>query len=266
MIGKSKTGKNFKGLVYYCLQKEKNAEVLDLNGLSHSDSRGLIREFNVIRSENQNISRPVWHSSLSFSKQDKISNDKMVEIANRFMEKAGFTKENNQFIIIKHNDKEYAHCHIIANRVGFDGSAVSDYYCKTKSVQWAKQIENEYDLVKVQELSRKKMIEKTLEKSVDPNVIYLKEAINNVLKQPGINTLSNLAQNLLLKGIDMQILKHAKTGLEYGVSFSVGDKSYKGSEIGKQYAFKSLSNSLSPTLKVVKTVTKIIAKGLTQGM
>ncbi len=266
MIGKTKTGKGFKGVVYYCFQKEKNAEVLDLNGLSHSDTKGLIREFNAIRSENQNISKPVWHSSLSFSKEDKMTNDKMVEIANRFMEKAGFSKDNNQFVIIKHNDKGHTHCHIIANRVGFDGNAVSDYYCKTKSVQWAKQIEKEYNLTRVQELSKKRMIEETLSKSNEPTVIQLKETINKVLRQPEVKTLSNLAQNLLLQGVDMQILRHTKTGLEYGVLFSKDGKTYKGSEIGKQYAFKSLSSNLSPTLRITKTVVKLISKGITQGM
>lgn len=260
MIGKTKTGKGFKGVVYYCLQKEKNAEVLDLNGLSHSDAKGLIREFNVIRNENQNISKPVWHSSLSFSNEDKMTNQKMIEIANRFMEKAGFTKDNNQFVIIKHNDKGHTHCHIIANRVGFDGNAISDYYCKTKSVQWAKQIEKEYSLTIVQEKSRKRMIEETLSKSNDPAVIQLKETINKVLRQPGINTLSNLAQNLLLQGVDMQIFRYAKTGIEYGVSFTMEGKTYKGSDIGKQFRIKELSTNLSPTLKIAKTVVKLFLK------
>ena len=266
MIGKTKTGAGFKGAIYYCLQDKKTPEILDLNGLSHTDAKGLTREFNAICSENPNISKPVWHSSLSFTKEDNMTNDKMVEIANRFMEKAGFSKENNQFVIIKHNDRDHTHCHIIANRVGFDGKAVSDYYCKSRTVQWAKQIENEYGLTKVQDLAQRNRIDKTLIKTNDQTKEQLKETINRTLRQPEIKTLSNLAQNLLLQGVDMQILKHAKTGLEYGVSFCKDGKTYKGSEIGKQFAYKSLSSNLSPTLRIAKTVVKLISKGLTQGM
>jgi len=265
MIGKTRTHGGFRGTVYYCLQEKKNPEILELNGLSNTKPRGLYKEFEAIRNENQNISKPVWHSILSF-KEDNITNDKMVEIANRLMEKAGFSKENNQFVFIKHNDREHLHCHIIANRVGFNGRAVNDFYCKSKTVQWAKQLENEFGLIKVQDLAQRNRIEKTLSKTNDQTKEHLKETITKILRQPEIKTLSNLAQNLLLQGIDMQILRHAKTGLEYGVSFSKDGKIYKGSDIGKQFAFKSLSSNLSPTLKMAKTVVKLISKGLTQGL
>ena len=265
MIGKTKTGKGFKGVVYYCLQKEKNAEILDLNGLSHADAKGLIREFNAIRSENQNISKPVWHSSLSFAKEDKMTTNKMVEIANRFMEKAGFSKDNNQFVIIKHNDRGHTHCHIIANRVGFDGKAVSDYYCRSKTVKWAKEIEKEYNLTIVQELAQKNRMERTLGKTQDQSKEQIRNIIAQVLKQPGVKSLNDLAKNLLPHGVELQILKHTKTGVEYGVSFCKDGFSYKGSDIGKQFAFKALSNFLSPAT-IVKEVVKTVVKGISLGI
>ena len=264
MIGKTKTGTGFKGAVYYCLQNKKTPEILDLNGLSHTDAKGLTREFNAIYGENPNISKPVWHSSLSFTKQDNMTNDKMVEIANRFMEKAGFTKDNNQFVIIKHNDREHTHCHIIANRVGFDGKAVSDYYCKSKTVQWSKEIEKEYNLTRVQELAQKKRIEKAMVNGKDLSKEQIKDVLIQTLKQPGIKTLNELAKGLLPHGIDMQ-LKHAKTGIDYGVSFSKNGITYKGSDIGKQFAFKALSQVLSPA-NIAKEIAKTVIKGISLGI
>ena len=82
----------------------------------------------------------------------------MQEIAIAFMEKAGFSSENNQFIVIKHNDKGHTHCHIVANRVGFSGKAVSESFSKSRTVSIAKQLENEYNLTKVQELSKERWL------------------------------------------------------------------------------------------------------------
>jgi len=272
MISKTKVGRGFRGTLGYCLQECKNPEILDLNGLAHKDAKGLTHEFVAISSDNPNISKPVWHSALSFTNEDKITNEKMVEIANKFMEKAGFSKENNQWVIIKHNDTKHTHCHIVANRVGFDCKAVSDYYYKSRSVEYAKEIEREYGLVKVQELAKIRRQEQNIEGIIDPDKERLKKTLEKNLKQPRIDSFSKLEEALKAEGITMKVAYHSKTGEAYGVKFSIGDKAYKGSEIGKQFTFKSLNQKLSPlsqtlniplpSLKGINTAVKIISKGL----
>ena len=261
MVGKTKTGSGFKGVIYYNLQKAKNSEILFSNGLANNDMKGLIKEFEAISGDNPNISKPVWHTSLSFAKEDNISNDKMGEIAQKFMEKAGFSLENNQFIIIKHNDKDHRHCHIVANRVGFNGRTVSDFYFKSKTVQWAKELEKEYGLTQVQDIAKIRKTEKS--KEFTPDKEQLKETISKTLESKGISSLEELSLKLREKGVEMEILKHSKTGKEYGVNFKVGGNTYKGSDLGKKFAYKALYSNLSPALKIA---TKIISKGISHGL
>lgn len=261
MIGKTRTSSGFKRVVYYNFEKEKNSEILFSNGLVSNEPQGLIHEFEAIRSENLNISKPAWHTSLSFAKEDNITNDKMAEIAQRFMEKAGFTKDNNQFFVVKHNDAGHTHCHIVANRVGFDGKAVGDSFFKSKTVQWSKELEKEYGLTKVQEIAKVKKIEKT--KELNPDKEHLKETISKTLESKDITSLEELSLKLREKGVDMEILKHSKTGKEYGVNFKVGGNTYKGSDLGKKFAYKALYSNLSPALKIA---TKIISKGISHGL
>lgn len=261
MVGKTRTGSGFKRVVYYNFEKEKNSEILFSNGLVSSEPQGLIQEFEAIRSENPNISKPAWHTSLSFAKEDNITNDKMAEIAKRFMEKAGFTKDNNQFFVVKHKDAGHTHCHIVANRVGFDGKAVSDSFFKSKSVQWAKELEKEYGLTSVQEKAKVKKVEKT--KEFIPDKEFLKEAIAKTLESKGITSLEELSLKLREKGVDMEILKHSRTGKEYGVNFKVRGSTYKGSDLGKKFAYKALCSNLSPALKIA---TKLIVKGISHGI
>jgi hypothetical protein len=265
MIGKTSTSKGFKGLLSYCLQEKKKSEILDLNGLSRNDPKGLTHEFEALTQENINISKPVWHTSLAFSHQDNMTNERVTEIANKFLEKAGFNRENNQFIIIKHNDKAHTHCHIVANRVGFDGKAVSDYYCKSRTVGWAKQLEQEYNLVKVQELAKENRRNKEANKHLDITREELKFKIDNALEKSGVKNFQDLQNELKKSGIEITILKHAKTDKEYGIKFKMYDKNYKGSDLGKNYSFKALSLNLSPILKKIKTVVQIISKGIELG-
>ncbi|MCH5238443.1 MAG: relaxase/mobilization nuclease domain-containing protein [Muribaculaceae bacterium] len=72
------------------------------------------------------LEKPVYHISLNFSKEDapKLSNELMVEIAGKFMEKMGI--RNTQYIVCRHTDTEHPHMHIVANRVDNDGNTISD--------------------------------------------------------------------------------------------------------------------------------------------
>ncbi|MDD2197745.1 MAG: relaxase/mobilization nuclease domain-containing protein [Bacteroidales bacterium] len=272
MIGKTKTGSGFKGTVQYCLQDKKTPEILDMNGISHTDKRGIVHEFVTLSSTNDNISKPVWHSSLSFPKEDKITDEKMIEIANRFMEKAGFSKENNQWLVIKHNDTKHTHCHIVANRVGFDGTTISDFYFKSRTVQYAKEIENEYGLAKVQEMAKERRAAIELNPTEAPNKEHIRKRVEALLKQPRVNSFEALRGELKREGIEMNVRTHAKTGKPYGVSFKMGETAYKGSDIGKQFAFKALNSQISPlnapipTLKIIKTAVKIVSKVIELGI
>jgi len=257
MLGKTKTGSGFKGVLYYCLQEKKEPEILYSNNVIGNDAKELIKEFEAVREENINISKPVWHTSLSFAENDNITNEKMGEIAQRFMEKAGFSAENNQYVVIKHNDKDHSHCHIVANRVGFDGKAVSDYYYKSQTVKWAKELEKEYNLIKVQEIALAKKLEQT--QTLNHDKKFIKEHVERAIGDKNVTSLDDLSKALKKDGVELEVLKHSKTGKEYGVNFRVNGNTYKGSDIAKRLAYKSLSQLLPSPIRIA---TKIISKGI----
>jgi hypothetical protein len=247
MIGKSDTGRGFGGTLRYCLQGKKESEILELNGLYGNKANNLAWQFQAICDGNRRVNTPVMHTSLSFPKEDNITNEQMREIAGKFLEKAGFSKDNNQYIIIAHNDAKHKHVHIVANRVGYDGKAVSDSFCKSRTVKWSKELENDYKLTKVKNVAKTKEQTKPRDKVPikEQTKIQLREAVDKSVNLPGVKNLQDLIQELNKNGIDMQVLKHSQTGKEYGVSFRLNDIAFKGSELGKKYAFKQLQNDLS---------------------
>ena len=160
MLGKTNTGKGFTGTLSYLLEEKKKAEILHSNNIYGSDPKELARMFRAVSNDNTNVKNVVWHTSLSFDDNDNITREQMIEAGERFMEKAGFSKENNQYMIIEHNDTAHKHVHICANRVGFNGESVSDSYCKSKTVQWSKEVEIEMNLVRVVDRRKEKGINK----------------------------------------------------------------------------------------------------------
>lgn len=242
MIAKTTQGKSFKNLVYYCLQEKKNAVILDMNGLSRTDPKGLIKEFEAITCENSNISKPVWHTSISFSENDNVNPEKMTEIAIRLLEKLGFTRDNNQFLLVQHQDKEHKHLHIVCNRIGFDASVVSDYYCKKKVVKATKELEIEYGFQKIEDITKEKSnsnqnIRKTLISVLD-----------DVLKKFSFQSFLEMTEELNKYNVQMKVLKHSNNGNEYGVTFLYNETEFKGSELGKLYALQALKKRFNQTI------------------
>lgn len=262
MIGKTSIGKGFGGAASYLKEKEQ-AEILEQNNCFAKDPGKLGRQYRAVWAENKNISKPVWHTSLSFSPHDKLNKKEMADIANDFLKKAGFDKKKHQWTIFLHQDTRTPHVHILANRVGMDGKAVSDYYSKSKTVQWSKEIEKERGLAKAQEIAKEKGMKLDMAESPDPKKKAKKKVIKafNEINPKEIKSFKDLKKSLKGKNIDMKIHSH-KDGKIYGVSFKQNNVLLKGSEIGKNFAAKTLGASLGIPLNIALSTGKSISGGI----
>jgi len=128
MIGKvMSSGKSFADTSKYLCGEEKQAEILAVDGV-REDHAQMAKDFEFQASSNRRVKNPVSHHSLSFLQQDseKLSNEKMTEIAMNYMAEMGIT--NTQFAIVRHNNTDHPHCHILFNRVNKNGKRINDSY------------------------------------------------------------------------------------------------------------------------------------------
>ena len=261
MIGVTRIGKGFTGTVGYILEK-KDSELIYMNGVYGLEPKDLAHQFRAVSNGNENVQNVVWHTSLSFSDSDHLTKDQMIDAAEKFLNKAGFLKENHQYLIVQHHDTAHKHIHICANRVGYDGRCVSDSYSKSNTVKWSKELENELNLTKV----RDKHMEKTISRDKVPGMELAKtqvqRGIDQYFSQSGEKSFIALGETLKKIGIELKVCKHVQTGKEYGISFKIGDVALKGSDLGKNYAFKALTAQIFPALNIVKAVTNIITKSI----
>ncbi len=174
MIASQKIGKSFMGAFNYNYKKlhhpdlNQRAELLDLN-FTVLDPKQVKQEVDLLRSLHPNLNRYVYHTSLNFSVEeaDQLDNEKLLSIAHDYLKGMGFT--GNQFLIFRHYDAEHPHLHVLANRISFDGSVVSDSNNYKRSEALVKKLEKKYNLRSVEQatsLSPDRASSKSLDQAI----------------------------------------------------------------------------------------------------
>lgn len=259
MIGKISIGKSFGGCLRYCLedkeelsheqkmalgkqdglQYQNRAEVLEYN-MCFGNKKELTSQFNDVRALRPQLSQPVMHISLSLDPQDQFTKEKLRQIGQDFAREFGF--ENNQYLTIYHKDTKHPHLHIVANRVGFDGSRIGDSNSYRKVAELCRKLEIKHQLKQVLSpqrfLSREQKMLQKPENRIDQRKERLKINIREcLLNASGLQDFTHK-----MKQLGVEVIKSR------GISFIDDKKMYvKGSELG--YSLSTLEKILSYSLE-----------------
>ncbi len=133
---------------------------------------------------NENVMRNSVHISLNFHPSEShLSKEKLLEIAEIYMDKIGFGKQ--PYLVYQHHDAGHPHIHIVSIKVRPDGSRIDmNNIGRNQSEQARKAIEKEFGLVNAE--AQKKQEEFQLKPVSVSKVLYgksqTKMAIQNVLE------------------------------------------------------------------------------------
>ena len=110
-------GSGFRGCAEYLLDHDGGRVIGgNMGGLT---ARDLAAEFGVARRQRPDIQKPVWHNSLRLPADERanVGPQEWRQIGDNYMRGMGFS-DQHQRVYVLHN----GHIHILANRVGLDGS------------------------------------------------------------------------------------------------------------------------------------------------
>jgi hypothetical protein len=239
MIAKQVKGKSFRGCLNY-LQGKQDSQIIGGN-MAGKTARQLASEFKLSRSLNPNVERVVYHASLSVPASEKLSDEQWTAIANTYLNSMGFN--DNQYVLIKHNDTDHNHVHIVASRIRFDGSCVSDSWDYKRSENIVRQLEKDFKLQSGQKQHPEKkspttgeirLSKRTGELSIREQI---QSAIDRVSKhQP---TIVQLIEELKEQNINTQI-HFTRNGLIKGISYELEQIAFSGTNLGSAYTFPGL--------------------------
>lgn len=245
----AKTGRSFKNRVGYIL-KDDHSFICSNMSADKNNVSDLTDEFKAVSSFRQDIKKPVFHAFLSLPKNEHLTDEQWQEIAKDYLKEMNIDIDKHQYICVRHNDTDKEHIHIVANRVGLDGSVWLGQHSAFNTIAACERLEIKHNLTITQGLKGQKSdvsaptkaeIEQALRTGEKPARIVLQNALQAaMLGKPDLQTFIDRVQAV---GIEPRF-NVASTGNVAGVSFSVGDVAFKGSQLGKKYSWNTIKNKV----------------------
>ncbi|MCG6678852.1 relaxase/mobilization nuclease domain-containing protein [Escherichia coli] len=245
----AKPGRSFKNRVDYIL-KDDHDFICSNMASDYNNVSDLTDEFKTVSSFRQDIKKPVFHAFLSLPKNEHLTDEQWQEIAKDYLKEMNIDIEKHQYICVRHNDTDKEHIHIVANRIGLDGSVWLGQHSAFNTIAACERLEVKHDLTITQGLKGQKSevsaptkaeIEQALRTGEKPARLVLQNALQAALV--GKPDLSTFVERLQAVGIEPRF-NVASTGNVAGCSFSVGDVAFKGSQLGKKYSWNTIKNKV----------------------
>ncbi|MBD1384605.1 relaxase/mobilization nuclease domain-containing protein [Mucilaginibacter rigui] len=241
-------GKGFRGALRYNLQKVDQGVAKILNMTFTSGKEGsIMREVALVRMLRPNLQKYFYHTSLNFPPNENLGDEQMNMIANEYLNNMGF--DQHQYAIFRHYDADHPHLHILVNRIGYDGTVVSDSKDYQRSEQVLRKLEKQHGLTQVissRQAQERAMTKNELEMMKRTNVpsskMQLQEIIKDVLSRKLDAT--QFIQSLESKGINV-LFNQASTGFVSGISYGYEGMQFKGVHLGNAYKWQAIKNAIS---------------------
>jgi hypothetical protein len=249
----AKTGKSFKNRVDYILKDDHDFICSNMSS-DYNNVSDLTDEFKIVSSFRQDIKKPVFHAFLSLPKNEHLTDERWQEIAKDYLKEMNIDIEKHQYICVRHNDTDQDHIHIVANRVGLDGSVWLGQHSAFNTIAACERLEIKHGLTITQSLKGQKSevsaptkneIEQALRTGEKPARIVLQNALQAAMV--GKPDLETFIDRLQAVGID-PAFNVASTGNVAGVSFGIKNNEkniyFKGSQLGKKYSWNTIKGKV----------------------
>ena len=246
MVAKISLGNSLYGSLVYNGEKinKEHGRVLDTNKV-YNDGTGKINIHRVFEDfkrwmpQATKAEKTMMHISLNPHPDDRLSEAQYIQIAHEYMEKMGFA--DMPYVVVKHEDIDRHHIHIVALRVRPDGSAIDSRNNYYRSKEITREIERKYGLHTAE---RQKITPDMPIRKIDPNG-DIKRQVANTVKMVGMRykfqTLGEYNAILSLYNIRCEEADGRVNGREYHglVYFATDDEGktiaspFKASRLGK---------------------------------
>jgi len=247
MIAKIVQGRGFRGVVNYVLDKN-DARLLHAEGVRLKDKESVIRSFITQSRLNPKIAKPVAHISLDFSMQDKarLTDEFMVGVAQEYMKKMGY--ENTQYIIVRHQDTDHPHVHLVINRIDNNGKRITDQKEKLQSAKICMELTRAHGLYIA---SGKENVKQYRLKEPDKTKYEIYHALKSVV--PKCRNWQELKAELIKSGITTEFCGNGSTGKIQGVRFEKNGYQFNGSKVDRSYSYSKINYRLQQNDRVEQT-------------
>lgn len=246
MIGKGKAIAHGGNALNYAMREGKIDKIVGRNLIDSDEPADILREFEMVSQHNYRCKNKFMRYEIGIAPQDaeKLTYGDMYKIANLFAKKMGL--DNHQWIACNHKDTGKPHIHLIANRIGIDGKVFDTTFMSNRSAKITEEISREMGLTIANDVRKEKQQGKHQNEYSDPQRQRAKEVLQQIAYSElrSNNTLKGFLYNLEHKGVGVEPVKNKQDKI-YGIRFSYEGQTFKASEIGREFGYRSLANNFS---------------------
>ena len=252
MIGKCKAIAHGSTALDYIFREGKLGNRLAFHNLCSRESKAIYEEMKLVSDYNTRCRNKFLRIEIGIAPKDekKLSVSELAQIAHLFAKKMGL--DNHQWMAVTHKDTDNRHIHIIANRISLYGEVYDTTFVSNRAARVAEDISREKGLAIAKEVKAERKHQKV---KANPTREEAKKELQRICytlldkyKCTGITGHSMFLYELSKNGIIIERVKN-KQGKVYGLKFSYGGQSFKASEIGREFGYRSLKKNFEPTNK-----------------
>ena len=280
MIAKISSTENLGGVLGYNFKKVEKGEASILLAAELYQSKegrytmeDVLADMEALIPKNCRTKKTVFHCSLNPHPDEKLSDERLTQIAKEYMEALGYG--NQPYIVFKHNDIAREHIHIVSLRVDSRGQKINDKFEKRRSKKITDALERKYNLIPSSKVSEKAVTETP---KVDTTKGNIKEqvasVVRTVLKHYRFCSLGELnailsAYNLAVEEVKTEYRGKRYDGLIYVPTDDKGNKvstPIHASDIGRGVGYAAVQNKMQKSKQMVKPLIPTIRRKVLEVM
>ena len=280
MIAKISATENLGGALGYNFKKVEKGEANILLAAELYQSKegrytmeDVLADMEALIPKNCRTKKTVFHCSLNPHPDEKLSDERLTQIAKEYMEALGYG--NQPYIVFKHNDIAREHIHIVSLRIDGEGKKINDKFEKRRSKQITDALERKYSLIPSSKVTDREMKEVSKIDTTKGNIKeQVAETLLSVLKHYEFCSLGELnailsVYNLAVEEVKTEFRGKKYEGLVYVPTDDKGDKvssPIHASDIGRGVGYTAVQNRMQKSTQAIKPLISIIRYRVLQTM
>ena len=280
MIAKISATENLGGALGYNFKKVEKGEANILLAAELYQSKegrytmeDVLADMEALIPKNCRTKKTVFHCSLNPHPDEKLSDERLTQIAKEYMEAFGYG--NQPYIVFKHNDIAREHIHIVSLRIDGEGKKINDKFEKRRSKQITDTLEKRFGLIPSSKV-RDNVETETPKVDIDRGNIkeQVASTLRMVLKHYKFCSLGELnailsRYHLAVEEVKTEFRGKKYDGLVYVPTDEKGNKAgtpIHASDIGRGVGYTAVQNRMQKSKQNVKPLIPTVRNKVLQTM
>ena len=243
MIAKCKAIAHGGNALEYVFREGKLGRILALHNLCSETPKEVNEEMKLINDYNSRCKNKFLRIEIGIAPQDepRMTFKALNRLALLFAKQMGL--DDHQWVAVTHKDTDNLHIHIIANRISLGGQVYDTTFVSNRAARVTEELSRKHGLTIAKEVATVRPHRKA---QSDPARERTKQQVRNICyallekyRGKGLSGHSMFLYGLCRSGVTIERMKN-KQGKVYGLKFTYDGHSFKASEIGREFGYRTL--------------------------